>query len=129
MLDSQVHLIEIDLLRSGVHTTAVPLDAAIALTGCFDYHVSIRPFDRPNDFLVYPIWLVQRLPVVTVPLLPGDPSVRVDLQAILDRCYDTGHYERRVDYSGAVSPPLAASLRVWADQLLRSRDTPGPPSA
>ena len=30
MLDSKVHLIEIDLLRAGVHTTAVSFDAALA---------------------------------------------------------------------------------------------------
>ena len=54
-LDSQTHLIEIDLLRGGTHTLAVPKDLVVAQAGKFDYLVSIHRFDRPNDFLVYPI--------------------------------------------------------------------------
>jgi hypothetical protein len=122
VLDSQVHLVEIDLLRSGIHSTAVPIVAAMEATGGFDYHISIRPFDRSDEFLVYPIWLTHRLPTIAVPLLPGDPSVTVDLQAILDRCYDTGHYERRVRYNEwTPSPPLSAERRAWAEKVLQSR--------
>ena len=42
-----------------------------------------------------------------VPLLPGDPSVTVDLQALLDRCYDAGPYRRRIRYADLTpQPPL-----------------------
>jgi hypothetical protein len=129
ILDSKVHLVEIDLLRSGTHTTAVALDAAIAMTGGFDYHVCVRPFDRPaGEFLVYPIWLRNRLPVIAVPLLPGDQPVQVDLQSVLDKVYDTGRYARRVRYRDWVPvPPLGAELRAWTDQVLRAAQLIGPP--
>ena len=45
LLASKVNLMEIDLLRSGEHTAAVPLKQALAECGAFDYHVSVHPFD------------------------------------------------------------------------------------
>ncbi len=72
VLQSQVHLIEIDLLRAGVHTTAVPLDAAVARTGGFDYHVCVHRWDRPDTYYIYPIQLQGAASVVAAPLLPED---------------------------------------------------------
>ena len=98
ILRSQTHLIEIDLLRSGEHTTAVPLQRAVARTGPFDYHVCVHRFDNLEDYLVCPIRLEDRLPEIMVPLLPGDADVTIDLQAVFDRCYEIGPYRRQVRY-------------------------------
>jgi hypothetical protein len=119
VLGSQVHLVEIDLLRSGEHTTAVPLRRAIPKTGRFDYHVCIHRFDNLEDYLVYPILLRQQLPAIDIPLLPEDAPVTVDLQAVFARSYDTGPYRRRVRY-GEVEPepPLAAQDLEWAAGLI-----------
>src|SRR5262245_44665458 len=98
VLTSQVHLVEIDLLRVGTHSTAVPRDHAVARTGGFDYHVCIHRFDQHKHYTVYPIRLPQPLPAIAVPLLPGDGEANVNLQAVFDRCYETGQYRRRVRY-------------------------------
>jgi hypothetical protein len=66
-LDSPAHLVEIDLLRGGVHSTAVPLDRLSAQVGAFDYHVSVHRSDRFEDFLVYPVPLDERLPGIGIP--------------------------------------------------------------
>jgi Protein of unknown function (DUF4058) len=119
LLDSRVHLIEIDFLRGGEHVTAVPLGAARDACGLFDYHVSVRPFDDLDTFQVYPIRLEDRLPPIAVPLLPGDPPVTLDLQAIFDRCYDAGPYAREVRYGiDAVIPPLEPDRAAWAERIL-----------
>jgi hypothetical protein len=121
-LCSQVHLIEIDLLRGGTPTTAIPPEHALARAGRFDYHVCVHQFDRQEDCIIYPIQLPQRLPILPVPLLPGDPPVKVDLQAVLDRCYDTGNYNRRVRYrERQPAPPLRPEQTTWAEQLLRAK--------
>ena len=73
VLAGQAHLIEIDLLRAGRTSPRSPETSPREKAGPFDYHVSVHRFDRPKDFLVYPIRLRQRLPVITVPLLPADP--------------------------------------------------------
>ncbi|MGC8639537.1 MAG: DUF4058 family protein [Isosphaeraceae bacterium] len=54
----EVHLVEIDLLRGGTHTSAVPRELAEARAGRFDYHVSVHRFDQPKNFLLYPILFV-----------------------------------------------------------------------
>lgn len=119
LLESEVHLVEIDLLRSGQHTTAVPLNLIQRKTGRFDYHICVHRFDQREDFMIYPIRLPSRLPKIAIPLLPGDPDVTIDLQAILDRCYDAALSSRRVRYSGELPPPpLAEDELKWAKELL-----------
>jgi hypothetical protein len=122
VLDSPVHLIEIDLLRGGAYALAVPHDLVKAKAGPFDYLVSIRRFDRPKEFLVYPIALPQRLPEITIPLLPGDPDVPLDLQAIFDRAYDGGPYPREIEYGkDPIVPRLKPEQAEWAAAVLKSR--------
>jgi hypothetical protein len=121
MLAGQVHLIEIDLLRAGTHVTAVPKDIAKEKAGPFDYHVSVHRFDRPKDYLVYPIRLQQRLPVITVPLLPEDPPVWLDLQAAFDRAYDAGPYRKAISYGqDPVDPPLQPDQAAWASTTMNA---------
>jgi hypothetical protein len=122
VLQSKIHLVEIDLLRGGQHTTAVPLPLARQKAGTFDYHVCIHHFDNLEDFFVYPILLTQRLPVLAIPLLPGDEAVPLDLQAVLDRCYDAGPYRQRLRYQDAVpAPALSAERAAWVAQVLRDK--------
>jgi len=132
VLRSKVHLVEIDLLRAGKHTTAVPLDLSLPCTGPFDYHVCIHRYDQWEDYSVYPIRLSHCLPTISVPLLPGDQPVRVDLQALLGRCYDVGQYRRRVRYRDRTPvQPLSPEQVQWAEQVLRQyglSETPPAPA-
>jgi hypothetical protein len=122
VLDSDTHLVEIDLLRGGLHTTAVPPDPLRAQAPPFDYHICVHDFEVLGRFAVYTLRLAQRLPSVAVPLLPGDGSVTVDLQAVFGRCYDTGPYRRRVRYDPArIEPPLQPEQLTWATELLRGQ--------
>ncbi len=122
ILDSEVHLVEIDLLRGGIHTSAVPRDLARARAGPFDYHVSIRRFDRPKDFFFYPIELPQRLPAIAVPLLPGDPAVMLDLQAVFDQAYEFGPYRKEVVYGeDPIIPALRPERQEWAKALVKPK--------
>ena len=119
ILNSKVHLVEIDLLRGGEHTTAVPLDYALEKTGPFDYHVCVHRFDRFSDYVVHPIRLQSPLPTIEVPLLPGDKPVRLDLQSVFNQTYDTGPYRRCVHYGqSAIVPPLSEAQSTWAQGLV-----------
>jgi hypothetical protein len=118
-LHSQTHLVEIDLLRSGTHTTAVPLDWLVAKAGRCDYHVCVHCFDRPRDYWIYPNLMTEPLPEIKVPLLPGDGAVPLDLQVLFQQCYDRGPYRRKVRYRlDELVPPLAAEDRSWAAERL-----------
>lgn len=130
ILKSEVHLIEIDFLRGGTHTTAVPLDRALEKTGLFDYHVCIHRFDESEEFLVYPIRLEQQLPELAVPLLPGDTPVLLDLQKVFDRCYDAGQYQGQLDYDpDKLIPPPRPEQLAWAKELLRTKGLLPPAAA
>jgi hypothetical protein len=120
LLAGAVHLVEIDLLRSGTHATAVPLDLVREQAGPFDYHVCAHWYNRPQDFLLYPFRLEEQLPEIAVPLLPEDAPVPLDLQAVFNRAYDTGPYRRRVRYGqDEIVPPLSPSQADWAGRVLQ----------
>jgi hypothetical protein len=121
-LGSETHLVEIDLLRGGTHTLAVPKDLVTARAGTYEYMVSIHRFNRPNEYLVYPITLRQRLPKIAIPLSPGDPDVTLDLQDVFDRSYDFGPYRREIEYGkDRIVPRLKPEQAEWATNLLKPR--------
>jgi hypothetical protein len=120
ILNRKIHLVEIDLLRAGHHTTAVALDWAKAKTGDFDYHICVRRFNRFEKFDVYPILMQDRLPMIAIPLLPADGDITIDLQAIFDRAYEAGPYRKAIDYrNDEIEPPLTKPQEEWLRGVLR----------
>jgi len=118
LLESKVHLIEIDFLRGGVHTTAVPEDYLRDRCGVTAYHVCTHRFDRFEDFLVYPITLQDQLPTIAIPLLPGDGEIAISLQQVIERTYAAGPYHREIDYFDEVpAPPLSDSDLEWVASI------------
>jgi Protein of unknown function (DUF4058) len=125
ILQSNVHLVEIDLLRGGTHATAVPRELAVAAAGSFDYHVCLHRFDKLDEYVVYPIGLKESLPRVDIPLLPGDPVVAIDLQSIFNRSYESGPYRREVRYlQDEPVPPLTAEQLTWARERIQQTPLP-----
>lgn len=121
VLGSKVHLVEIDLLRGGEHTTAVPRERLVRVAGEYEYHVSIHRFDNLEDYFVYPIRFNERLPEIGVPLWPGDGEVGLDLQAVLERTYEAGPYSREIDYAqDAPHPPIPTAWQPWLEAVLRA---------
>ena len=71
--------------------------------------------------MVYPIRLEERLPPVAIPLLPGDPPVTLDLQAVFDRCYDAGPYSRELRYGeDTIVPELEPDQAAWAARIVQA---------
>jgi hypothetical protein len=121
-LDTETNLVEIDLLRGGTHALAVPRDLVKAQAGAYDYLVSIHRFHRPQEFLVYPIGIAQRLPTIDIPLLPADSPVALDIQTAFDRAYDAGPFQREIEYGkDPIVPRLKPEQARWAMALLEPR--------
>ncbi len=107
-------------MRSGKHTTALPLDFAREDAGEFDYHVYVRRFDPFAEFEVYPILMQQPLPTIAVPLMPADGDIDVDLQAIFQKAYAAGPYQRAIDYrTDKIEPPLTKEQDEWLRGILK----------
>lgn len=121
ILKSQTHLIEIDLLRQGGHTVAVPHEALLQRSTQRSYLVCLHRGGEGRRYEVWPITVRQRLPRITVPLAGGDPDLVLDLQAVFNRCYDEGAYARRLDYRREPPLPLEGDDAAWATTLLRER--------
>lgn len=120
ILETPVHLVEIDLLSTGEHTVAVPEETRAELRP-HRYLVCVRRGPERHHFELYPIPLAKRLPRMRVPLKEPDPDVVLDLQGVFDRCYDNGGYAELVDYRKPPPVPLSPEEAAWVDGLLRGK--------
>jgi hypothetical protein len=58
-------------------------------------------------------------------LLPENGRVDVDLQAVFNRCYETGAYPREVNYASEPPPPALSPERLaWVKSVLATRQQP-----
>jgi hypothetical protein len=116
-LQAHVSLVEIDLLRQGDWIVALPVSTLEPRLRS-PYRVVVRRGWRPLQADYYPIPLTQRLPTINVPLRPTDADVQLDLQTLVEQCYEDGGYDD-IDYAVSPKPPLAPADARWATQLLR----------
>jgi hypothetical protein len=116
LLVSRANLVEIDLLRGGP-----PMDWH-RRPPC-DYSVAVsRVAHRPTvDF--WPLRLRDRLPVIPVPLRPGETEPLIDLQTLLHQVYDAAAYHLHV-YRHPLTPALSAADAEWATAV-RNPQPPG----
>jgi hypothetical protein len=111
---SDVHLLEIDLLRHGQRAPMQqPLPDA-------PYFVLLSRAGRRPLTEVWPIGWDVPLPEVPVPLLPQDGEVRLDLQLAFRTVYDDFAYDVNIDYQDNPKAPLPPEQTTWIDGRLRA---------
>ncbi|MEM9825425.1 MAG: DUF4058 family protein [Planctomycetota bacterium] len=71
--------------------------------GCYD----------ERDFYHCP--LRQRLPVIGIPLRSGEADAALDLQPLVDRCYQTGRYWQ-LSKRALLPPPLPKAEQDWLEK-------------
>lgn len=119
VLDSETHLLEIDLLRAGAHTIGLS-EELLARQGKKHYTICLHRADTPRRFEAWPVDIRQPLPRVPVPLIDGDPDVVLDLQSVFGRCYVEGAYERRLDYTKPPEVALSSEDALWAESAVKA---------
>jgi hypothetical protein len=125
VLSSDVHLVEIDLLRQGPHVLAVPEHRARG-PRAYDYLTSVnRAEGWRGSFETYPSRLRDRLPRVRIPLAGDDPDVVLDVQAVVEQTYNAGGYRGRIDHSRPCDPPLSPEDCAWAEARIKEAFTAG----
>jgi hypothetical protein len=113
ILLSTAHLLEIDLLRQGQRVPMQkPLPAA-------SYFIFLSRAERRPITEIWPIGLRALLPVVPIPLLPGDRDVALDMQQVFTTTYDLLGYDLAVAYTRPPEIPLSKEDVAWAEALLR----------
>ena len=113
VLQSQAHIVELDLLRGGARLpTVTPLPPA-------DYYAIVSRRQRRPAAAVY-FWTIRdRLPTLPVPLKTGDPDVPLDLQAAFSTVYDRARYDLSLNYDFDLQPPPRGDDAAWVQALLR----------
>jgi len=119
LLQSETNLVEIDLLRAGAYTIALPENHLVARGARWDYLACIHDVTDRWNYQVWPIPLESRLPELPIPLSAAFPPVLLDLQAVLDECYDTGRYGSLLRYSEPPEVPLTEEQCAWVAEQLR----------
>jgi hypothetical protein len=115
-MNTEVHWVEIDLLRAGVPSVANP-----PLRPRSDYRVLVSRADQRTRTRYWPVGVRQALPVIKVPLRGKEPEVPLDLGAVFRSVYDRAAYDVSVDYGKEPDPPLEGDDARWAREMLRGR--------
>ncbi len=116
LLRSQVHFVEIDLLRRGPR---MPMEPAPDTPYCV---MVSRREERPRVG-VWPIGLRDGPPTIPIPLDAPDPDATLDLQPLLTRSSDEGGFAD-VMYADPPDPPLDQPDAAWARNWLESAPHP-----
>lgn len=112
ILRSDVHLVEIDLLRAGQRPGWEVSEPLIDS----DYILLVNRAWGQGD-RISEIWSVainEPLPLLPIPLLFPDPDVLLELKQALELVYTRGAYARRVAYERPLPPPKPrAVIAAW----------------
>lgn len=119
-LRSGTNLVEIDLVRAGDwQRTFLPLVVPAKMHAT--YRAVIRRATDPGAAEYYAFPLRKALPRLAIPLRPTDKDIVLDLQALIDKVYENGRYDR-TDYSKPPNPPLTPDELEWMQTLLTGRN-------
>lgn len=83
------------------------------------YFVFVSRAEKRPITNIWPIALSDPLPVVPIPLLPGDDDVALDLQAIFTSVYDLLGLDLAVNYNQPPEVPLEPAAAEWVAERLR----------
>ena len=120
VLESRAHLIEIDLLSQGRPTIEISPEDRQSMPH-WRYLVGVHRFPFRQHIEVYMVALSRPLPLIRIPLKAPDPDVPLDLQAVLNRCYDNGGYTDFLDYRRPPPVPLSPEEQFWMEAVLREK--------
>lgn len=112
---STAHLLEIDLLCGGRRLSLVtPMPDT-------SYCIILSRVERRPQVEIWPVSLREAMPVVPVPLQPGDGDVPLGLTQALQRIYTSARYDLRINYRHDPPPPgLSPDDAAWLGARLQS---------
>lgn len=113
VMASNVHWIEIDLLRAGVRPPEVADKS--------DYYSLLRRAGVLGQFEVWYIDLRESLPTIAVPLRPPFVDAALDLQEAFTNMYRRAHYAESIDYTAEIpAPRLPPADERWVRQCIET---------
>jgi hypothetical protein len=126
VLESDAHLVEIDLLREGERNLASWfLEQFVSeLDPAPDYLVLISRSSRRASaglgYRGYSWTLRERLPTITIPLKGEEEEVPLDLQAAFNVAWEHCRARQTIAYEWVPGPPLSEADDAWARAVGRT---------
>jgi hypothetical protein len=115
LLLGAANLVELDLLREGQR---MPM---LTPWPNSPYVILVSREQRAPHCTVWPAYFQRPLPPIPIPLASPDADVQLDLQPLVATVYARSRYERDLDYSRPLQPPLTAEESAWLTEQLRAR--------
>ncbi|MBI2808998.1 MAG: DUF4058 family protein [Planctomycetes bacterium] len=115
MLMGMANFVEIDLLRRGDKMPMLdpwpnsPYSLLMA-----------RKLFAPHC-RVWPAHYRRPIPALPIPLSHPDADVMLNLQPLIDGVYARSRYDRDIDYTRPLTPPLSAEDNAWLAEQVRQR--------
>lgn len=117
-VSARVNLVEIDLIRGGLFVLAIP-EAKLSRKNRYPYLINVRRATRADVAFLYPATFSQPLPNIQIPLRPTDVDVVLQLQPLLDECFERGRY--RLNYLEPLNPVPADEDAAWMKERLQEQ--------
>lgn len=102
-LKTNVHYVEIDLLRDGQRTRFLDRPPG-------DYFAIVSHSSQRPSADIYGWPLFHCLPTIKIPLAGHDPDVDLNLQEQFDLVYDRAGYDYSINHQQPVEPPVEQSV-------------------
>jgi hypothetical protein len=96
----EANFVEIDLLRGGKRR---PMRETWPAS---PYYLLVMWKDQAPECRVWPGFSVQPLPPIPIPLAAPDPDLTFDIQPCVNQVLARSRYERRLQYTQPIQPPL-----------------------
>ncbi|MEM1170722.1 MAG: DUF4058 family protein [Cyanobacteria bacterium P01_H01_bin.35] len=110
-----------DCFLSSIGTTIQP-DSILNQNIEHDYCILVSPSNQRPQAYLYTVNIQDMIPVFTLPLLPEDSEIILDLQSILHQVYEEGRYDLIIDYQQKIIPALSKTHTIWAENILKNKD-------
>jgi hypothetical protein len=112
LIDGEVNLVEIDLLRSGLWVIASDyMNYPISYKA--PYRICVTRASEILDGEAYQATFARPLPNVRIPLRVEDTDVILPLQKLLNQSYENGRYGDLLDYNEPPEIPLDEESDMW----------------
>jgi hypothetical protein len=121
LLDAEVNLVEIDLLREGSWVLAAQQEIyPQRLKG--PYRICVIRAESSEEAEVYQATFSNPLPNIRIPLRTTDKDVLLPLQTIVNQAYENGRYGSQLDYAIMPEPALDPEQFEWITQHLQKHN-------
>ncbi len=122
LINGNVSLVEIDLLREGAWVVATCEDLYPEELRT-PYRICVTRRETTEESEVYKASYRSPLPDVRIPLRLDEADIRLPLQSLLNLAYENGRYGTELDYSKPPEIALATEDEAWTQAWLRQQSS------